>query len=464
MTPTPPPRASRLDHDEVCAFLFPGTGAAGAPDLRALAATGPAAARAVDDVLDAVAAALPPPAEPSAEPSADPLGGPLAGRLADTSGKASGGTLGDAAGKASGEALGGTASGAAGGTGAGTSGREGMTGGWPSMRRILLDEPDAYRAAARIPGVAQLAAYTASVAVDRVQRAAGTVPTFAVGQSFGEIAALVCAGAFSVGDGARMAFSLVDVLTRRGAGGGMGLLEASEDDTLAIIAETARQARAARDARPAREAHRVRPGGRLAARSAASGEVVVACLNAPSATVVSGPDAELEAVLAQARARGVRAVRLAVPYLSHHPAMVGADHEWYDMIRRFPQRPLRARVYSPVRGRAYRDTDDLHRALADCIVRPVRLPATLREVAEAGATLFVEAGAGDALCRCARLTVPDVATLAPLRERPRPGSGSVPPVGKSAPGVVLPDEVTVRLPARPRATPLPETSGEAPDR
>ncbi|MCP2343269.1 ACP S-malonyltransferase [Actinomadura rupiterrae] len=429
MTPTPPPWTSRLDHDEVCAFLFPGTGAAGAPDLRALAASGPVYARAVDDVLDAVDQALPPPAAEPSGPSASPPAGSSAGLSV-------------------------------------TRAAEGVPvpGGWPSMRRILLDEPDDYRAAARAPGVAQLAAYTASVAVDRVLRAAGTVPAFTVGQSFGEIAALVCAGAFSVGDGARMAFTLVDVLARRGAGGGMGLLEASEDDTLAIIAEAAREARAVRERQAVRRAHRVRPGGRVPARAAAAGTVVVACLNAPSATVVSGPDAELEAVLEAARDRHVRAVRLAVPYLSHHPAMAGADHEWYETIRRFPQRPLQARVHSPVRGRAYRDDDDLHRALADCIVRPVRLPATLREVAEAGATVFVEAGAGDALCRCARLTVPDVATLAPLRERPRPGA--TPPVGKSAPGV-LPEDAPVRLPARPQphagspAEPRAESGAEA---
>lgn len=423
MTPAPPPWASRLDPDEVCAFLFPGTGAAGAPDLRALADTGPAAARVVGDVLDAVAEALPPPVLPPA-----PAG--------SSSGASSGASFGV----------------------------PDRPGGWPSMRRILLDEPDAYRAAARTPGVPQLAAYTASVAVDRVLRASGVVPAFAVGQSFGEIAALVCAGAFSVTDGARIAVTAVDVLARRGEGGGMGLLEASEDDTRAIIGETARRARAEREARETRQApgaHRVLPGGRVGARSAVSGEVVVACLNAPSATVVSGPDAELDAVLEEARARGVRAVRLAVPYLSHHPAMAGADHEWYETIRRFPQRPLEASVHSPVRGRAYRDDDDLHRALADVIVRPVRLPDTLVEVAKAGATVFVEAGAGDALCRCARLTVPGAATFAPMRERPRPGAA---PVGKSAPEVRAesvpeprPEDAPASLPTRP----VPEPGGEA---
>lgn len=332
----PAPRfrpAEQLEPDDVCAFLFPGTGSAGVPDLPALARTGAGAARAVADVLDAVQEGLPPK-------------------------------------------------------------------GWPRLRSILMDDPGGYREAARTPGVAQLAGYAASVAVDRALRAHGVHPRFAVGQSFGEIAALVCAGAFSIADGARMGVAAVGVLARHGGAGGMGLLEAGEDRTRACI------------------------------DAAGAPEVVVACLNAPQVTVVSGPDGPLEAVLDAARGQGVNAVRLAVPYLSHHPSMAGADDEWYAMIRGFPQRPLELTVHSPVRGRAYRDDDDLHRAMADCIVRPVRLPEALRAVHAAGATVFTEAGAGNALCQCARLTLPDVRTMAPLRDRPRHGL-----TGKAAPGV-----------------------------
>ncbi|WP_067464816.1 ACP S-malonyltransferase [Actinomadura macra] len=325
--------AEELKPDDVCAFLFAGTGSTGVPDLLSAARWGPAAARAVADVLDAAQEGLPPR--------------------------------------------------------------------WPSLRTILLDDPSHYRAAVRVPGVAQLCGYAASVAVDRALRTAGIQPAHAVGQSFGEIAALVCAGAFGVADGARMATGLVEVLARRGAGGGMGLLEAGEDGTRDCI------------------------------RAAGAPQVVVACLNAPSVTVVSGPAGPLEAVLAAAARRGVRAVRLAVPYLSHHPAMAGADQEWYEMIRGFPQRTLEVRVHSPVRGGAYTDADDLHRALADCIVRPVRLPEALRAVHAAGATVFTEAGPGSALCECARLSVPGARTLAPLRSRSRQTAAGREPSGTS---------------------------------
>ncbi|MCP9964439.1 hypothetical protein LUX57_04050 [Actinomadura madurae] len=45
----------------------------------------------------------------------------------------------------------------------------------------------------------------------------------------------MCAGAFAIADGARMAVAAVGVLARRGRGGGMGLLEAGEDATRACI-------------------------------------------------------------------------------------------------------------------------------------------------------------------------------------------------------------------------------------
>ncbi|WP_395107142.1 ACP S-malonyltransferase [Actinomadura sp. SCN-SB] len=315
------------------AFLFPGTGSSGVPDLRALAGAHPSAPALVEEVADAVEEAL-------HHTVAGP-GGEDAPR-------------------------------------------------WPSMRRVLLEEPEEFRTVADVPGVPQMASYTVSVAVERVLRAAGVEPGFAVGQSFGELPAMVCAGVFTVGEGAVMAASLVRVLARYGAGGGMGLVAADEGGAAELIAA-----------------------------AGAAGRVVVACRNAPSVTVVSGPSGPLERVLEAGRRAGVRAVRLAVPNLSHHPAMAGADREWYGLIRRFPQRPLRVAVHSPVRGRAYRDGDDLHRALAECIVRPVSLPETLRAVHAAGASVFAEAGAGDALCQCARLCVPGARTLVPLPPRPR---------------------------------------------
>ncbi|GAA4062902.1 ACP S-malonyltransferase [Actinomadura miaoliensis] len=336
---TPPDGRPGALPDDGWALLFPGTGAAGAPAVRALAGSGRAARRIVADVLDAV--------------------------------------------------------------------QEGLPRRWPSLRRVLLDDPASYRAAAATPGVPQLSDYATSVAVERVLRAGGAAPAFAVGQSFGEIAALVCAGAFTVTDGARLAVGAVRVLARHGHGGGMALLQAAPPS-----AET------------------------LIGRAGAAGQVVVACVNAPELTVVAGPEESLERVLDAARRQGVRAGRLAVPYLSHHPAMAAAGEEWYAMIRDVPRRPLELPVYSPVRGRAYSDGDDLHRAMADCMARPLRLPPVLRAVRDAGATVFVEAAPGDTLCQCVRLTLPRARTWAPLHERShrrRPARATSPAASPATP-------------------------------
>ncbi len=99
------------------------------------------------------------------------------------------------------------------------------------------------------------------------------------------------------------------------------------------------------------------------------------------------------------------------------------------MIRHLPQRPLELPVHSPVRGRAYHDGDDLHRAMADCIVKPLRLPDTLRAVhAIADRVHRGRTRRRPVPVRAARR--PRRAALAPLRDRPRHGR-----TGKAAPGV-----------------------------
>ncbi|MEU6040416.1 acyl-CoA dehydrogenase [Actinomadura sp. NPDC047616] len=190
---TPPDGRPGALPDDGWALLFPGTGAAGAPAVWALAGSGRAARRIVADVLDAV--------------------------------------------------------------------QEGLPRRWPSLRRVLLDDPASYRAAAATPGVPQLSDYATSVAVERVLRAGGVAPAFAVGQSFGEIAALVCAGAFSVTDGARLAVGAVRVLARHGHGGGMALLQAAPPSAETLIGR-AHLARSLERASRERLAARVRAARR----------------------------------------------------------------------------------------------------------------------------------------------------------------------------------------------------------
>lgn len=239
------------------------------------------------------------------------------------------------------------------------------------------------------PGVYQLAQFGASVAVHRALVRAHGEPSAAVGVSFGEIAALTAAGVFSVGDGARAAHDLALVLT--GCPGGLTVLVCSE-----------------------RSAHDLLD-------LAGAGNAVVAVVNDASSVVVSGPVAELALVEKAAGDRQVEAVRLRLPFSSHHPALTVAARSFITSLRAYPRSEACFPVHSAVAGRRYRPGDDLAACLADCLVRPADVPVVLRQVRAYRPDVLFEAGTGGTLASSARsvlgvLPPPMPAVHAPLTE------------------------------------------------
>jgi acyl-CoA oxidase len=248
------------------------------------------------------------------------------------------------------------------------------------------------------PGMAPLAAYTASIALYRVLADADTRvrPERVIGQSFGEIAALVCAGAFTVAEGAAAVCALDEAFRLARGRGGMVLVRASQVDTDKTLARL------------------MRP------------DLVVACVDAPDETIVSGPNDALDALLALRDREGDEVpplTRLAVPYASHHPGLAPVAKRFRAGLERLPQRPLICQVLSPVRRRAYTDADDLRDALADCVTKPVHLIESFESLTHPllsspfpSTPFFIEIGVGASLCRCARATLPGARTLAPLTD------------------------------------------------
>lgn len=212
-----------------------------------------------------------------------------------------------------------------------------------------------------------------------------------LGHSLGEIGALAAAGAWSVGDAARIVAARTDRLAAAAAPDG-GML------ALSTHAEVA--------------------AGLVAAADDAS--VVVAVRNSPRQTVLSGPRAGLARIAAAAAALDIATTALASPFAFHHPALAGAAASFRSAIADLPVRPLRYRVHSPILGRAYRDEDDLAELLARHLVRPVDLLTGIRGLHERGHTVYVECGARDALVAAVRRTVPGVHTLTCL-DGSRPG-------------------------------------------
>lgn len=211
---------------------------------------------------------------------------------------------------------------------------------------------------------AQPAILANSLAGLRVLAALGVGADVAVGHSLGELTALVWAGAFSEGAGARIATARGKAISEHAEGGGAmaGLgVELS-----------------------------------LAEALASGLPLAVAGINAPSQTVLSGPAAAIEAVVGRARARGVTAAPLRVSHAFHSPLMAPAAVALADVLEHEPPNPLVGRVVSTVTGRVLSQADDLGALLCQQLTAPVRFADAVAEAA-AGLDLLIEVGPGGVL-------------------------------------------------------------------
>ncbi|WP_051713193.1 acyltransferase domain-containing protein [Actinoalloteichus caeruleus] len=283
--------------------------------------------------------------------------------------------------------------------------------GAPPVSTTLFDgEPRSIRQLLAEPAeVLQLAIFGISVAVHRVLTERGARPHLLVGHSFGEMAALVAAGAFSLADGVTLVCARAAALRPwegRGAMTAVGMDRESAGHVPGVLDEP---------------------------------ELVVACLNAPRQTVLAGPPTALDRVERLAEVLDVPHARLHLPYASHHPTMRPAVADFVARMADARQLPLQAAVHSPVHGRRYTDDDDLKQALAECLVLPVRFTDTVRSLHSRGYTTYVESGALNTLTRCVEHTVPGVRTTAPLLDPEEEDAGL---------------RAALTSVARPRATPI----------
>ncbi|MEV0587135.1 acyltransferase domain-containing protein [Nonomuraea sp. NPDC050310] len=223
-----------------------------------------------------------------------------------------------------------------------------------TMEGLLADEP----------WVSQLAIYGMGVAVHRVLTGAGWRPDVLAGHSLGEIGALVCAGAYTVEDGARLIWARVDAI------GGLDL----RGGYMAALATGAGRAR------------------QLVA-FVGDESLAVAAENHAAQTVVSGSGAAMETVRGVAGAINVSFARLAASVPFHCPLLEPAAARFAAAIRDIPQREPHTPVYSPIYHRFYEPGENLGDLLAGHFVAPVRFAEAAHALHAAGARVFVECGA-----------------------------------------------------------------------
>ncbi|WP_315785269.1 SDR family NAD(P)-dependent oxidoreductase [Fischerella sp. JS2] len=212
--------------------------------------------------------------------------------------------------------------------------------------------------------VAQPAIVTAAMAGLRVLNKFGIAASVSVGHSLGELSALHWAGAFDEAELLRIATVRGQTMTKVGNTlGAMASIQASQPVVENLI-----------------------NGDR----------VVIAGLNSPQQTVISGEVTGVTTVVNRAQAMGLKAVTLPVSHAFHSPLVADAAQPFADYLGQEAFQTLQRTVVSTVTGRAIDYTEDLRSLLHRQITATVRFIEAVTKAA-AGVNLFIEVGPGRVL-------------------------------------------------------------------
>lgn len=212
----------------------------------------------------------------------------------------------------------------------------------------------------------------------------GTDVAAVAGHSVGEYAACVAAGAIAPADAMRLVITRGRAMaaTRQGT---MSAVLGLDDATLAEV---------------------------CAEISAGGDEVVVANLNAPGQTVISGTVAGVAAAEAAALQRGARrAVRLNVSGAFHSPLMAAAAEQLGVALDAVAIAPARVPIVANVDATLVAEPEAIRDHLRRQLTAPVRWIDCVNRLVEMGVTALVEVGPGSVLSGLARRIAPSAETL-----------------------------------------------------
>jgi acyl transferase domain-containing protein len=238
---------------------------------------------------------------------------------------------------------------------------------------------------------ADMAAFALSLARYRViQRRQPRSPVL-LGHSFGHLAALTCAGAFSVEDAARLMFYRNQAIaTLPATSTGMACLGLSAGRTRRLLGD--------------------------------ADEAAIACYNSPRQTVVAGPVTALSRLRRLAIDDELLYVRLPASFAFHTHLARPAVAAMCRLTAGVRQRPLVGAVFSATLRRFCTDRDDLVAQMARDLARPVYFLHAVRRLRAAGASSFIECGPSALLTRL----VAEILPAATVDARARTASFATP--------------------------------------
>lgn len=238
---------------------------------------------------------------------------------------------------------------------------------WPSK------DVDAATAKARLTDTAnqQPVLHAVHYALTAVLDQVGVRPAVVTGHSLGEFTAAAVAGVLSEADAATL-------VARRGQA--MAALPGDHGAMAAIMADEATTAGLLVDG------------------------AVIANRNHPRQRVVSGTTAAVAEVVKRAEAAKIKAIPLDVSHAFHSPVLAGLDPEpiLAGLVLHDPKVP----VASGIQDHVYRDAAEASAVFHRHATSPVDFEGALRQCSEAGATVFLQIGAGGPLAAFARGALP----------------------------------------------------------
>jgi len=231
---------------------------------------------------------------------------------------------------------------------------------------------------------AQVATFlTSLVVLDAVERV-GVEPAAAAGHSLGEYTALVASGALSLEDGVRLVAERGDA---------MRVAATDRTGTMAAVLG-------------------LDDGDVEIACARIDGDVWVANYNAPGQVVIAGAPEALDEAAAVAKDMGAKKVMpMAVSGAFHTPFMAPARERLRKAVASAELRDPDIAVYANVDARPHPVGGEWGGLLGAQLCSPVRWRQTLHNLADDGATVFVELGPGNVLTGMAKRTASGATTL-----------------------------------------------------
>ncbi|MFL5658651.1 MAG: ACP S-malonyltransferase [Ktedonobacteraceae bacterium] len=250
--------------------------------------------------------------------------------------------------------------------------------------------------------LALLAAFQEALSPPSSTWSSPLVPSYTAGHSVGEYAALVVSGALNLKNAILLVRERGRLMHHEGTvcPGGMAAIIAMDAEPLQEVCQEAENQVSQSTNDTNRTAH---PG---------EGRVIIANFNAPGQIVISGEQKALNRAMELAKARGaLRVIPLSVSGAFHSPVMQPAAAGLAGMIATTPVEDAGIPIISNIHAGPLTEAQVIREELAAQMASPVQWIRSIEYLANAGVTVFIEIGPGQALTGMVKRIIKGATTI-----------------------------------------------------